>query len=92
MNRKLSLSARLSIVSLSTALIALALPASAVQTHTLKPGETLGSLARKYHVEVKEIVAWNGLKNADHLHEGTKLLIPTAKKAAKATSKASSVG
>ena len=54
-----------------------------MQTHTLKPGETLGSLARKYHVDVKELIAWNGIKNPESLRDGTKLLIPTTKTAVK---------
>ena len=87
-NRKLFLSARLSVASLSAVLLALTVPASAVQTHTLKPGETLGSLARKYHVEVKELIAWNGIKNPENLRDGMKLLIPTTKIETKSVSTA----
>jgi cell wall-associated NlpC family hydrolase len=79
-NRTKTLRAQLPLASLSIALLAISLPASAHQRHTIKPGETLGSIARKYHVAVKEIVAWNGLKNADRLSEGMSILIPTASK------------
>ncbi len=80
MNRTKTLWTRLPLASLSMALLAVSLSASAHQRHTIKSGETLGSIARKYHVEVKEIAAWNGLKNADKLRDGVKILIPTVKK------------
>lgn len=80
-NRKNFAQTRLSLASLTLTVVAscAALPASAVQTHVLKSGETLGSLALRYHVEVKELMAWNGIKNPENLRDGIKLLIPTAK-------------
>lgn len=50
--------------------------AQASQTHTLKPGETLASLARKYHVSAQDIARANSLRNPDNLREGAKLMIP----------------
>lgn len=86
---KKALWTRLPFASLSLALLAVCLPASAHQRHTIKSGETLGSIARKYHVEVKEIAAWNGLKNTDKLSYGVKILIPTVKKETAVRSKKS---
>ena len=50
--------------------------AHAAQIHTVKPGDNLSSLARKYHVTVQDIIQANHLTNQDALAEGKKLLIP----------------
>ena len=42
--------------------------------HTVKKGESLGSIARKYHVTVSKIKSWNHLKR-ETLHVGQKLTI-----------------
>lgn len=42
--------------------------------YTVKSGDTLSEIARKYGVTVKEIKTWNGLKS-DQLRVGQKLLI-----------------
>ena len=42
--------------------------------HTVKKGESLGSVARKYHVTVANIKKWNHLKR-ETLHVGQKLTI-----------------
>ena len=31
--------------------------------HKIKNGETLGGIARKYRVTVKQIMRWNGMRN-----------------------------
>ncbi len=33
--------------------------------HKIKSGETLGSIARKYHVKVKQIMKWNNMRNTN---------------------------
>ena len=43
-------------------------------THTVKKGESLGSIARKYHVTVSNIKNWNRLKR-ETIHVGQKLKI-----------------
>ena len=43
-------------------------------THTVKKGESLGSIARKYHVTVSNIKQWNHLKR-ETIHVGQKLKI-----------------
>lgn len=43
-------------------------------THTVKKGESLGSIAKKYHVSVSNIKQWNRLKR-DTIHVGQKLVI-----------------
>ena len=48
--------------------------AATVRTHTVKRGETLSSIARKYHCTVKELKQWNGLKR-DNVQAGQKLKI-----------------
>jgi len=45
-----------------------------VRTHTVKRGETLSSIARKYNCTVKDIKKWNGLKR-DNVQAGQKLKI-----------------
>lgn len=36
-----------------------------LKRHKIKNGETLGSIARKYRVTVKQIMKWNGMKNTN---------------------------
>ncbi|MFI3292846.1 MAG: transglycosylase SLT domain-containing protein [Rikenellaceae bacterium] len=43
--------------------------------HTVRSGETLGAIARKYRVTVRQIMNWNGLRNADKLSVGQRLRI-----------------
>lgn len=43
-------------------------------THTVRKGESLGSIARKYHVTVSNIKQWNRLKR-ETIHVGQKLKI-----------------
>lgn len=50
--------------------------AHASQTHTIKPGDNLSSIARDFHVTVQDIVQANHLTNQDALPEGKKLVIP----------------
>lgn len=44
-------------------------------THKVKNGETLGSIAGKYNVTVKQIIRWNNLKNPNKLKIGQRLEI-----------------
>jgi len=43
-------------------------------SHTIKQGETLSAIARKYNVSVDQIKQWNNLKS-DMIHEGDRLKI-----------------
>ena len=45
-----------------------------VTTYKVKKGDNLGSIAKKYHVSVKQLKQWNGLKS-DFIREGQKLRI-----------------
>ncbi len=45
-----------------------------VTYYTIKRGDTLGSIAKKFHCSVKQLKKWNGLKN-DNIREGKKLKI-----------------
>ena len=42
--------------------------------HIVKKGETLSTIARKYHVGVKQLKSWNNLKS-DNLRVGQKLIV-----------------
>ncbi len=46
--------------------------------HTVRPGETLSSIAGKYGVGVEEVLEVNQLRDADHIGVGQALLIPGA--------------
>lgn len=48
---------------------------SSVKYHTVKEGDNLGNIAKKYNVTVKEIVNWNKLENPNALSIGQKLKI-----------------
>lgn len=43
--------------------------------HTVKRGETLGTIARRYHVSQQNLMRWNNIRNADKIREGQKLKI-----------------
>lgn len=43
--------------------------------HTVKKGDVLGAIARKYGCTVKQLMSWNGLKNADALRIGQRLRV-----------------
>ena len=45
------------------------------QYHTVKRGETLGAIARKYGRTVKQLMSWNDIANADAIREGQKLRV-----------------
>jgi len=59
------------------------LPAEAAQTHTLKPGETLTSIARKYGLLAQDIVAANHITDPLNVRDGKVLTIPAAPKPVK---------
>jgi len=46
-------------------------------TYTVKAGDSLWTLQKKFHLPLKEIAAANNLKTSTPLHEGQKLLIPS---------------
>ncbi len=73
---------RLCVASTATALFAstAALSVSASQTHALRPGESLDSLARKYHVSVQDLVDANHIDDQDHIPDGRLLTIPSPPK------------
>ena len=45
-----------------------------VTYYTIKRGDTLGGIAKKFHCTVKQLKQWNGLKS-DNIREGKKLKI-----------------
>lgn len=48
---------------------------AAKQYHTIRSGDTLGALARKYHTTVKQLCAWNGIKETTTLQLGKRLRV-----------------
>lgn len=44
-------------------------------THTVKPGDTMWDLSRKYKVSVRSLAKWNGMAPRDTLRPGKKLVI-----------------
>ncbi|MFI3320746.1 MAG: transglycosylase SLT domain-containing protein [Rikenellaceae bacterium] len=43
--------------------------------HRVKSGDTLGAIARKYRVSVRQIMSWNNLRSADRISIGQRLKI-----------------
>ena len=43
--------------------------------HVVKKGDTLGAIARKYGRTVKQLMNWNGIKNANSLRVGQRLRV-----------------
>lgn len=52
-------------------------PATGEAIHTVKAGETLSQIARKYGTTYQKIAAYNGITNANLIHVGQKIKIPT---------------
>jgi uncharacterized protein YcbK (DUF882 family) len=52
------------------------LPAHAQRKHTVQSGQTLGAIARRYHVSVTNLAAANRLKKTSNLRVGQILRIP----------------
>ncbi len=50
------------------------------RTHTVRSGESLGTIARKYGVRVSDLKKWNGLRS-DMIRAGQKLKVKSAPKA-----------
>lgn len=46
--------------------------------HLVMPGESLNAIARSYRVDVKDLVKWNKLKNANHLEVCQKIWLMPA--------------
>ncbi|MBS1583094.1 MAG: LysM peptidoglycan-binding domain-containing protein, partial [Bacteroidetes bacterium] len=44
------------------------------RTHVVRRGESLGTIARKNHVSISELRAWNRLKS-DRVHAGQQLVV-----------------
>lgn len=53
-------------------------PATTTVTHVIKPGETLGGIARKYHVKVGDIATANNIADPTKIRAGQTLKIPGA--------------
>jgi hypothetical protein len=51
-------------------------PISQMKRHIVKPGDSLWLIAKKYQVDMDEIVKLNDLPSRHHLDVGTELLIP----------------
>ncbi len=49
--------------------------------HAVKRGETLGRIARKYHVRISDLMAWNDMKPEDIIRTGDELVVWVRKKA-----------
>ncbi|MFI3277796.1 MAG: transglycosylase SLT domain-containing protein [Rikenellaceae bacterium] len=43
--------------------------------HVVRSGETLGAIARKYRVSVKQLMAWNNIKSAHKIRVGQRLKV-----------------
>lgn len=49
------------------------------QVHTMKKGETLAQVARRYDVNVKQLLASNGIRDQRRVHAGTRLVVRAAR-------------
>lgn len=55
-------------------------PKTTTKYHTVTEGDTLGSIAKKYNVTVKQLIAWNKLENPDALSLGQKIRVTVTSK------------
>ena len=54
-------------------------PKTRTVSHTIKKGENLNTIAKKYAVSINDIKRWNKITNADKIYAGQKLKIYTNK-------------
>ena len=73
---------------LGAVLLLAAAPARAEVVHVVAHGQTLGRIAKRYHVTVDAIREVNGLRPASRFHPGLSLVIPEKGKEAEAAKKA----
>src|SRR5580704_4971362 len=73
---------------LGAALLLAAAPARAEVVHVVAHGQTLGRIAKRYHVTVEAIREVNGLRPGQQIHPGLSLVIPEKGKEAEAAKKA----
>lgn len=45
-------------------------------THVVRPGDTIGGIAKLYEVDLRSIISLNKLENPDRIFPGEKLLVP----------------
>jgi LysM repeat protein len=63
-----------------------ATPASSSSTkYTVKSGESLGAIARKFHVRISELAIANSISDPKNVHPGQVLIIPANARAPKAS-------
>jgi LysM repeat protein len=84
--------AGLSLLVLCSLLLSLSLSYAQGQTHTVREGETLTSIANRYGVTVDALVAANHLANPNALYVGQRLVIPSRSGQASAPSSNSQPG
>jgi membrane-bound lytic murein transglycosylase D len=48
-------------------------------THTVRKGETLSGISRKYGIGLSDLLAWNDIRSNDLLHPGQKLIVSGSK-------------
>lgn len=72
---------RISALVFLSFLVTAELPASWV-FHRVKSGENLTLIARKYRVQIRDIMGWNRLQKADRIYAGQRLKIRKAAKRA----------
>ncbi|MFZ1947855.1 MAG: LysM peptidoglycan-binding domain-containing protein [bacterium] len=50
-------------------------------THTVRRGETLSGISRKYGIGMSDLLAWNDIRSNDLIHPGQKLIVSGSKAA-----------
>src|SRR5690606_31228368 len=46
--------------------------------HVVRRGETLSSIAARYNVSVRDLIAWNRIENPNRIREGQRLVVAPA--------------
>ncbi len=57
------------------------IPAAADELYTVRPGDTLSAIARRFNVTVAALMQVNGLSNPNLIYAGQRLVIPTGAQA-----------
>ena len=58
----------------------------------MRSGETLGSIARRYHVSQRQIQSWNSMGKGTRIRSGQRLRVSTSESAPRAGKKVGAYG
>ncbi len=72
---RLALGTRLTVPASSGTYTRVAAAESTRMTYKVRPGDTLSQIAERFNVTIRQLMGWNGLRNASALRAGQRLIL-----------------